>query len=284
LVKTYSTDLEALDALRFQHRLSDHLSNHGLPVAWIARTKEGKGIVELGDWALELQKFVDGEPMRITSSSLAIAAKALGTFHDVCRDFPRPKREARMWRFSEVPRSSFAELYNAARAEGNTQVLTDQCNAISLFLRDAAAALDWEARGEFETGLIHGDWHGGNLLFKDGKLVAVLDLEFAGEGCFLEDLSYAISNLCVRTTDDPELLTKRSNQFLDNYQLCRTLSYAEEVALYYAVGVKHVTTVCYQIQQFGGHVAGHAPSEWMRLLAAQCTWLGERARKARWRT
>jgi len=284
LVKTYARDLEVLDALRFQHRLSDHLSKQGLPVARIARARGGKGIVEIDDWALELQKFVDGESMRVTASTLEIAATALGKFHEVCRDFPRPKREASIWRFSEVPRKSFADLYQQARRSGNTKALTDNCNAIALFLKDAAEALDENARGEFETGLIHGDWHGGNLLFRDEELVGILDLEFAGEGCFLEDLAYAISNLCIRTTDDTEILTKRTNKLLDHYQMCRSLSYAEEVALYYAVGVKHITTVCYQLQQFGGETAGHDASGWMNLLASQCAWLLERSKKARWRT
>ena len=37
LVKTYKRDPVILDALRFQHRLSDHLLNNRLPVAGIVR-------------------------------------------------------------------------------------------------------------------------------------------------------------------------------------------------------------------------------------------------------
>mgnify|MGYP000859418477 CR=1 FL=1 len=284
LVKTYKRDLRELDALRFQHRLSDHLHEHDLPVARIIRAKDGKGIVELKDWALEVQSFVEGEPMRVTRHTLIVASKAQGRFHDVCRDFPRPQREARMWRFSEVPRENFGRLFEKARAEADTPELTEQCNTIALFLRDAAKTLDWDARGEFETGLIHGDWHGGNLFFHNDELVGILDLEFAGEGCFLEDLAYAISNLCIRTTADEKILAERTNILLDNYQLSRQLSYAEEVALYYAVGVKHVTSVCLQMEQFGERVAGHSATEWMDLLAAQCAWLAQRAQQARWRT
>ncbi len=54
------------------------------------------------------------------------------------------------------------------------------------------------------------------------------------------------------------------------------------VSLYYAVGVKHITTVSYQLKQQGGAVAGLTAAEWMERLAAQCRWLRERARKARW--
>jgi len=284
LVKTYTRNPYVLDALRFQHRLADHLLEHGLPVAQIQRATNGKRIVEMDTWALELQEFVQGEAMVVSESTLATATEALGRFHDVCRDFPRPSREARMWRFSEVPRETFGHLFERAkRAEGDTKTITDHCNVIALFLRDAAKALDWDARGEFETGLIHGDWHSGNLLFRGEELVAILDLEFAGEGCYLEDLAYAISNLCIRTTAEPRPLAEHTEFLLQHYQRYRTLSFAEEAALYYAVGVKHIATVCYQMEQLGV-VAGHSASGWMALLAAQCNWLAQRANQARWRT
>ncbi|MCC6490046.1 MAG: phosphotransferase [Candidatus Hydrogenedentes bacterium] len=282
LAKTYKRDPFVLDALRFQHRLSDFLAQNGIPVAKIQPTSQGTRIVELNTWALELQEFVDGSPMIVSKENLAVSAEALGKFHEVCRDFPRPERDTRMWRFSEVPRTAFAALYDMAKTQAEESVLNQHCNRIALFLRDAADALSLEQRGRFETGLIHGDWHSGNLIFRDDRLVAVVDLEFAGDGCYLEDLAYAISNLCVRTTMRPERLGKRTDLLLDHYQRYRSLSFYEEAALYYAVGVKHIATVSYQIQQQGAVVAGFTAASWMERLAIQCGWLSERAQKVRW--
>jgi len=59
LVKTYKRDPVVLDNLRFQHRLSDHLDQHGLPVARIEPAADGKRIIEMDDWAIELQEFVE---------------------------------------------------------------------------------------------------------------------------------------------------------------------------------------------------------------------------------
>lgn len=280
LAKTYANDPYVLDALRFQHRLSDHLLSNGLAVAEIQPARSGKRIIEVDNWALELQQFVSGEAMNVTPETLAVSADALGKLHAVCREFPRPERDARMWRFSEAPRDTFAKLFNMSLEGGDEKEMNGCCNTIALFLHGASRALSWEARDQFETGLIHGDWHGGNLLFQGNKLAAILDLEFAGDGCYLEDLSYAISNLCIRTTTEKDRLKRRTNVMLDNYQHHRRLSYAELVALYYAVGVKHVATVSYQIQQ-GKAVAGLGPQDWMRRLAAQCEWLGESARDIR---
>ncbi|MDQ1257171.1 MAG: Phosphotransferase, partial [Candidatus Hydrogenedentes bacterium] len=247
LIKTYPRDAVVLDALRFQHRLSDHLAENGLPVARIQRAKNRRRVIEIDDWAMELQEYVEGESMRVTAATLSVAAAALGKFHEVCRDLPRPARESRMWRFSEVPRATFAALFERARAEAAESVLNPLCNAIGLFLQEAGKALDWDARGQFETGLIHGDWHSANLLFRGDELVAILDLEFAGEGCFLEDLAYAVSSLCVRNGSEPKALEQRTHVLLKHYQTFRKLAYAEEIALYYAVGVKQIASVCCQI-------------------------------------
>ena len=283
LAKTYKRDPVVLDALRFQHGLSDHLAENDLPVARIERATNGKGIVEVDDWAMELQQFVEGESMRgVSSSSLTAGAKALGHFHEVCREFPAPERDKGMWRFSEVPRDSFQKLFDKAMEETENPEMVKYCNDIAFFLNDAAQELSEEKRNVCETGLIHGDWHGGNLMYKDKELVAIVDLEFAGEGCYLEDIAYAMSNLCIRTTMSEEKMALRTNILLDNYQVNRSLSYAELVALYYAVGVKHVTTVSYQVPQLDGQVAGYSAGQWMQRLAAQCKWLAEEAHKARW--
>jgi len=282
LIKTYKRDPVVLDALRFQHHLSDHLAKHDLPVAHIQRARNGKGIVEVDNWALELQQFVEGASMHVNSKTLSNTSKALGRFHEVCRGLPVPPRDAQKWRFSEVPRVAFEKFYQKALQEGDEAQLKQYCNEIVVFLNSAAEALSEAKRGEFETGLIHGDWHGGNLLFRGDELVAIVDLEFAGDGCYLEDIAYAMSNLCIRTTTSEEKMKIRAHMLLDNYQKSRTLAYAEMVALYFAVGVKHITTVSYQVPQHAGKVAGYTAAEWMERLAIQCRWLSEQSRKARW--
>ncbi len=281
LAKTYVRDPYVLDDLRFQHRLSDHLSRHGLPIAHIQPARNGKRIVEVDDWALELQVFVQGEPMRVTPGTLAIAGGALGRFHEVCRDLPRPPRDARLWRFSEVPRGLFAQFFNSACEAGGGPGAIEQCNQVALFLHSAAKALSIENRDRFETGLIHGDWHGGNMLFHDGQLAAILDLEFAGDGCFLEDLAYAVSSLCIRTSTDAAKLTQRTEQFLHAYEVHRRLSFYERAALFYAAGVKQVASISYQLPLLEGRLAGHNAAEWLERLALQCEWMHERAREIR---
>ncbi len=281
LAKTYTRAVVVIDALNFQHRLSEHLFANGLPVARIAKTKTGKGYVEVDDWVLELQEFIKGGPMILTMKTLQISANALGKFHKVCFGLPAPPRDVNMWRFSEVPKDIFLNFFKLAREEKDESSLMPYFNYLVEFIQRSAQELSIEKRSEFEVGLIHGDWHGANLLFSGEKLLAIIDLEFAGQGCYLEDISYAISNLCIRTSTNIDKLRARTLTLLERYEKRRTLSYAELVALFYAVGIKHITTVSYQSKN-NPNVAGLSPSQWMERLSFQCRWLEEQSRKARW--
>ncbi len=281
LAKTYHRQPVVLDSLMFQHNLSDHLRKNDLPVAGIQRTRAGRGFAEADTWLLELQEFVEGGSMRVTSKTLGVSGDALGRLHKVCQYVPAPPRDTLMWRFSEVPRPTFQQMYAQACEEVGEATVAPFCDQLAKFSHEGATALDAEKRDQFETGLIHGDWHGGNLMFRGDELVAIVDLEFSGSGCYLEDIAYGISNLCIRTSTNEERLRMRTNILLDHYQRHRVLSYAEMVALYYAVGVKHITTVAYQIRMLKT-IAGFNAAQWMERLAFQCQWLAEQSRKARW--
>ena len=281
LIKTYHNDPVVIDALHFQHRLSWHLQSNNLPVAPIQYTREGKGLVVVDDWVLELQSFVEGETMMVNTSSLIASASALGKFHHVCQALPVPPRDTRKWRFSEVPFNAFQQMYDSAIDIRKDIKLQKHCDDLALFLQNASIELSEKKRDKLEIGLIHGDWHGGNLLFNCNKLVAILDLEFAGDGCYLEDIAYAISNLCIRTTADTEKMLLRTNLLIDHYQYSRSLSIFESMALYYAIGVKHIATVAYQLQQQKGLVAGLDAASWLERLTIQCKWLEQQARKVR---
>ena len=111
-------------------------------------------------------------------------------------------------------------------------------------------------------------------------MMAVIDLEYAGQGCYLEDLAYGVSNLCIRTTVEEERLETRTDIFLKEYERGRKLSAYEQRALFYAVGVKHITTVAFQFQN-AATVAGHSAAEWFSRLLTQTQWLKRKAKEAK---
>lgn len=282
LGKTYTNDVVTVDSLYFQHNLSEHLLNNGLPVARIQRTRTQHSFITLGQLAVELQQFLQGRQMPVTPKTLHTSGGCLGKFHEVCKGLPAPPRDARKWRFSDVPREIFQNFYQRALQERNDEFMRTYCDQIVAFLGEATVELAEEKRNTFEGGIIHGDWHGGNLLFVEEEIQGIIDLEYAGDGCYLEDLSYGISNLSIRTSVSDEILEYRCERLLNAYEQFRTLSWGERVALYYAAGIKHITTVAYQRPSAEGKIAGYTPAEWLAILAQQTRWLAEQARRSRW--
>lgn len=80
------------------------------------------------------------------------------------------------------------------------------------------------AEERLPKGVIHGDFFADNILFRGGKVVAVLDFEAAGHGKFIYDLATAVNALCYIDGSYP---IERFNALLQGYQNTRTLSLGE---------------------------------------------------------
>jgi Ser/Thr protein kinase RdoA (MazF antagonist) len=80
------------------------------------------------------------------------------------------------------------------------------------------------AEERLPKGVIHGDLFADNILFRGGKVAAVLDFEAAGYGKFIYDLSTAINALCYV---DGHYLIERFDALLRGYQSVRILTLGE---------------------------------------------------------
>lgn len=73
-------------------------------------------------------------------------------------------------------------------------------------------------------GVIHGDLFADNVLFRGGRVVAVLDFEAACQGKFIYDLATAVNALCYV---DGTYVIERFDALLRGYQQVRALSLPE---------------------------------------------------------
>lgn len=81
----------------------------------------------------------------------------------------------------------FSERFSAVRA---------RLAAWSAQLRERMTrSLEVISRQSGPRVIVHGDYHPGNLLFRDAKAVALLDLEYASTGSSVVDTAYAITML-----------------------------------------------------------------------------------------
>jgi homoserine kinase type II len=136
----------------------------------------------------------------------------------------------------ELPRAmQRASIYDHAHIKGRFESIRAQAghdpqlaDAIAI-LADELAWLDGEAarRAAATQGVIHGDLFRDNVLFDDGRLVAVLDFEQASGGSLAYDVAVAINDWAWSGT--PQLDVARA--LVAGYEEVRRLPDADRAAL-----------------------------------------------------
>lgn len=122
-------------------------------------------------------------------------------------------------------------LENRFRSERVSQLYRDVKGRLPTYFRHLIHVLDDEiehqtqyAEDRLPKGIIHGDLFADNILFRGGKVVALLDFEAAGYGKFIYDLATAINALCYINGG---YSIERFDVLLHGYQNVRTLSLGE---------------------------------------------------------
>jgi Ser/Thr protein kinase RdoA (MazF antagonist) len=67
----------------------------------------------------------------------------------------------------------------AVESHMNRERVNAACEYIKWAYRDAAARVDAAGYRSWPRAVLHGDWHPGNLLYRDGKVVGGLDFDSA---------------------------------------------------------------------------------------------------------
>src|SRR5713226_5594261 len=211
----------------------------GLPFTETRPSADGRPWIRFADWLIEVEPFVGGEDMR-TWTELLDGMRMLGTIHTVLSGITAP---------SGAKRAPAANHIDAASAFETT---LRACAAIRAFASSAAevrvatiseelanallCAGDGRSLG-LPRQLVHGDFWDNNVKFRDGSLVAVLDLDFMEEGARIDDLAlvlyYANSGSTLVSLGDPTDRMQALRELVDAYDsaLERHLSEEERAAL-----------------------------------------------------
>lgn len=166
------------------HRVQQHLAAHGFPVPRLSQAEpDCSTLLTLDECVYELFEFVAGQDYTGSLNETFEAGRTLGEFHKLLRDFAVDE---------SAPRSSFHDA-NAVRTglnaipstiSGHESVIGYEMDLHETVnkLYDAydaaaeAAAKAGVTHSRFDQ-LVHSDWHPGNLLFADGRVVGVVDFD-----------------------------------------------------------------------------------------------------------
>jgi len=209
LLKRRAAGRDAPDRVAFAHELQRRLGQAGYPVAGLEPVLgTNETMLRHDDRIYEMFEFVEGTRDDQTEASAAAAGRALGRLHRILDDH-RDDAMAADGTYHDAPGIDVA-LRRIPNAVGrlnpgvSTEALASICTHLGEVYHDAARRADAVGLKDWAGRAIHGDWHPGNLLFRDGRVVGVIDFDSARMAPRLIDVANGALQFSMLMNDPDE--------------------------------------------------------------------------------
>ncbi len=203
------------------------------------RAADGRPWIRFADWLVEVEPFVGGQDMR-TWAELLDGMRMLGTIHAVLSGIAAPPGARRAPAANHLDAADASQTTMRACAAIRSWAQSSAEERVATLSEELANTLLCAGDGKslgLPRQLLHGDFWDNNVKFRDGSLVAVLDLDFMEEGARIDDLAlvlyYATSGSTLASLGDPAERMQALRGLVDAYDsgLERHLSEEERAAL-----------------------------------------------------
>jgi homoserine kinase type II len=194
----------------FAHSIQLALADRGYPVPRLIGTRrDDNSMLQLHGRVYELFQFVEGTRYDRTPQATFAAGEALAVLHRLLAGF-RPEYNPPTGTFHGLPEASVTcrqcvDSIAAHEAKVDRAALAATAEMLRQAYEDAAARAEAAGIASMERSIIHGDWHPGNLVYRAGRIVAVLDFDSARLEPPLADVANAMLQFSMRMArpDDP---------------------------------------------------------------------------------
>jgi homoserine kinase type II len=237
LLKRRHASQRKLGLVQAQHALVRYLRRAGYPAPALACTLHGNWLVVHGGEVYELQEYIPGHPFDPAKPGhLTAAARMLCAYHGVVMGFDHKALH------QPVPRYGCSALRTTVGALAEEWRLPVPPELELLLGQLVEHVRDLEGRylafGPLPELVIHGDYHGANLIFRGDQIVGVVDYDLAHWCSRMMEVAEALIAFCT----DPGLQLRhivysgaldleRVSSFLRAYQEEASLSEVEIRAL-----------------------------------------------------
>lgn len=183
LLKRRAHGRDKPERVEFAHRLLQHLSDGGFPVPAIVETRgERETMLEVEGQIYELFEFVPGRRFDGSLPETYNAGKTLARFHHAVSDFDAGwQPPAHGYHDSPGVRQGLNAIPTTISSHdsvvGNEAALLGTTQRLYEHYDDAAAEVHNRGFEDWTPWINHGDWHPGNMLFHNGRVVVVLDFD-----------------------------------------------------------------------------------------------------------
>ncbi len=171
----------------FCHELQLYLAFRQFPLPHLVGVGEdGCSMLQYRGRIYEMFEYIRGSTYDSTIEATIDSGKILSLFHKLLRDYQPVNRAPRGSYHAAESVSVSMEAIPSKLARSDPEWVREQSELVYQAIRFLKTSYAYAATRVNETGLtdwpmqiIHSDWHPGNMLFYDAKVVAVIDYDSA---------------------------------------------------------------------------------------------------------
>lgn len=199
------------------------LGEQGFPAVSPERTADGQWVTRLADGFGLLFPYCGGRHFDGSERCIRAAGRTLARFHDLSpqRESIDPKHLILLQEWLPRVESALADA----------DELPFSRSKIRTFHEAADTAVERLGPGSYRREdyvVVHGDYHGRNLLFDDGEVTSVLDWENAEPGVCHRDVSKGLNTFGIPPDGGHALSPSRVAIFLESYRQTRPFPLSAE--------------------------------------------------------
>lgn len=270
----------------FSHDLQRFLASKNFPLPHLIGTrKENISMLKVGDSIYEVFEFIAGSPYDGGLVPTYEAGKTLSLYHKLVQEFDSQWEPPRgHYHSSKAVHGSFKPLAEVLvktdSGRKHQRDLIDLLKQLRTAYSRAAKAVNGLGMPQWESQIVHCDWHPGNMLFDGGHVVAVIDYDAAR----IQPRVMDVANGCLQfsfVTGGRDLTTwkqhtdlLRAKRFLRGYDEINMLSKAELEAVPFLMQEVLIAQAIPPILRTGTF-AGLDGFEFLKIVLRKVRWLTE---------
>lgn len=218
----------------FAHALQLYLANKQFPLPHLVGTrKDNNSMLQWRNSVYELFEYIPGQAYPQTLESTFDSGRVLSLYHKLLGDFKSQwQPSGGSYHMAPSVESGLKSIPASLQGGGDADVMK-----VITFLhesyRHAADTCEQLGMESWPKQIVHADWHPGNMLFRDNRVVAVIDYDSARVLPRIVDIANGALQFSIIGGDEdvskwPEYLDEtRFKRFLRGYDEVNLLSEAE---------------------------------------------------------
>jgi len=237
LYKRRAKGRDDLPKVAFTHQIQLALAGQNFPLPHLIGTRpENNSMLVLNEHIYEMFEYIEGVTYDGSLESTYHAGHVLGLYHKLLAGFESSY---------EPPSGSYHNAKAIHRAIGDTvrslpveddtsaSELSDAVESLSVTYVRCAQTVNDLGMNRWDRQIVHGDWHPGNMLFRDQNVVGVIDYDAARLQQRTIDLANgALQFSIIGGAEDPTSWPEhidlvRFRSFLQGYDKVNIVSVAE---------------------------------------------------------